>query len=129
MQRIQQAEIAYREAFADFARKAQSVQALTEQSNVRSNHTNVRSNPTEGALEAALLELERAHVQYNLRRDEWVQYLLPGGSLKPGEADQAHEDCIRSIAAMLWENAGRPEGTEHEDWRKAEEIVRQATAA
>src|SRR5271154_2104449 len=122
MQRIQQAEIAYREAFADFARKAQNVQALNEQSNVSSNHP-------EGALEAALVELERAHVQYNLRRDEWVQYLLPGGSLKPGEADQAHEDCIRSIAATLWENAGRPDGTAYEDWRKAEEIVRQATAA
>ena len=74
MQRIQQAEIAYREAFADFARKAQNVQALNEQSNVSSNHP-------EGALEAALLELESAHVEYNLRRDEWVQYLLPGGSL------------------------------------------------
>jgi len=117
MERIRQAEQLYREAFAEFAKKAQQVQALTE-----------RSNADPRALEAALLELERAHVQHNLRRDEWAQQLLPG-TLKPTEIERAHEDCIRSIAALLWENAGRPEGTASEDWRKAEEIVRQATAA
>ena len=117
MERTRQAEQVYREAFAEFAKKAQHVQALTEQQN---------ADPR--ALEAALLELECAHVQHNLRRDEWVQQLLPG-ALKPSDIDRAHQDCIRSIAALLWENAGRPEGTASEDWRKAEAIVRQATAA
>jgi hypothetical protein len=117
MERIRQAEQLYREAFAEFAKKAQYVQALTEQQN---------ADPR--ALEAALLELERAHVHHNLRRDEWVQQLLPG-ALKTSDVERAHQDCVRSIAALLWENAGRPEGTASEDWRKAEEIVRQATAA
>ena len=115
---MRQAELAYREAFAEFSKKAQHVQTLRLLSNV---------DPK--TMEAALLELERAHVQYNLRRDEWVQHLLPGGAVKQAEVERAHQDCVRSIAAMLWENAGRPEGTASEDWRRAEEIVRQATAA
>jgi Protein of unknown function (DUF2934) len=118
MERTRQAEQAYREAFADFAKKAQHVQTLSAQSNVDAR-----------TMEAALLELERAHVQYNQRRDEWVQHLLPGAAVKQAEIERAHADCVRSIATLLWENAGRPEGTASEDWRKAEEIVRQATAA
>ena len=86
------------------------------------------------ALEAALLDLECAHVQYDLCRDEWVQHLLPSpireSVMKPvRDVEHAHEDCVRLIAELLWQNAGRPNGTADEDWRKAEEIVKQAAAA
>jgi len=119
MERQRQAEQAYRQAFDEFAKKAQQVQALTAEPYV-----------DQAKLEAALLELERAHVQYDLCRDQWVQYLLPNLTLRPAhDIEQAHEDCIRAIAELLWENSGRPEGTADEDWRKAEEIVKQAAAA
>lgn len=77
------------------------------------------------------MELEKAHVLYIARRDEWVQHLLPSGDQRPRPARSQHEhdDCVRAIAEVLWESAGRPEGTSLEDWRRAEEIVRQAATA
>src|SRR5580704_9720144 len=123
MKGLHQAEQAYRWAFDDFAKKSQNVQTLMAQPNV---------DPQ--ALEIALLELECAHVTYDLYRDEWVQQLLPSASRNSGSStalkiERAHEDCVRTIAELLWESAGRPEGQAHEDWRKAEEIVKQAAAA
>jgi DUF2934 family protein len=123
MKGLHQVEQAYRQAFDDFAKKAQYVQTLMAKPQV---------DPE--ALEAALLDLECAHVTYDLYRDQWVQHLLPpatrSAKLKtPREVEDAHGDCVRAIAELLWENAGRPEGRSHEDWRKAEEIVKQAAAA
>jgi hypothetical protein len=122
MERLKQAEQAYRRAFDDFAKKAQFVQTLIAQPHVDPH-----------ALEAALLELECAHVAHDIYRDEWVQHLLPvalQNKLNPArELERTHEDCVRAIAELLWENAGRPDGSAHEDWRKAEEIVKQATSA
>ena len=122
MMRVREAEKAYRQAFDEFAKQAQHVQVLTAQSNVDAQ-----------VLEAALLELERAHFNYDLYRDQWVQFLLPS-ALRDSvfssarDMEHSHDDCIRTIAELLWKNAGRPEGTAHEDWRKAEEIVKQAAA-
>ncbi len=80
-----------------------------------------------------MLELEKAHVTYIARRDEWVQLLLPsktGTLTKPARDTQhEHDECIRAIAELLWESAGRPEGTSEQDWHRAEEIVRMAGAA
>jgi hypothetical protein len=123
MKGLHQIEQAYRRAFDEFAKKAQYVQTLVAQPNV---------DPQ--ALENALLELECAHVTYDLYRDRWVQHLLPAATRNTNlrtvrEVEHAHEDCVRAIAELLWENAGRPEGQAHEDWRKAEEIVKQAAAA
>ena len=122
MMRVREAEQAYRQAFDEFAKQAQHVQVLTAQSYVDAK-----------VLEAALLELERAHVNYDLCRDQWVQFLLPSGIRdsvfkSASDVEHSHEDCVRTIAELLWKNSGRPEGTAHEDWRKAEEIVRQAAA-
>ena len=36
---------------------------------------------------------------------------------------------VRPIAELLWESAGRPDGTADRDWRRAEEIVREAEFA
>ena len=38
-------------------------------------------------------------------------------------------DRVREIAELRWELAGKPEGTADDDWYRAEEIVRRATAA
>ena len=39
-----------------------------------------------------------------------------------------HSDDVRAIAELLWESAGRPEGTAAEDWRRAEEIIEKAAS-
>lgn len=117
MDRLREAEEAYRNAFSEFARQVQRVQALTAQAHV---------DPK--TFEAALLDLERAHVQYDLTRDRWVQFLLPSAAKSPHDVENSHADCVRTIAEVLWESAGRPEGTADKDWRKAEEIVKAAAA-
>ena len=66
MTRSREVEAEYRDTFEDFSRKAQHMQLLTAQQN------------TDGKdFEAALLELERAHLAYNQARDTFLQSLLP----------------------------------------------------
>jgi hypothetical protein len=121
-------EVQYRTAFEDFSRKAQRVQLLTE-------------NPTgdRKAFEAALLELEKAHLAYNEARDTFLRTLLPAST--PAQPDrrqdhgphdhspQDHSEDVQAIAELLWASAGRPTGTAEEDWHRAEAIVKCAVAA
>jgi len=121
MDRPREAQQEYRKAFQEFAAKVKQVQTLTSQEHV---------DPQ--VMQTALLELERAHVNYNLSRDRWAQFLLSDEQefiVEAGDTEHAHDDCVRTIAELLWKGAGRPEGTADEDWRKAEEIVKQAAAA
>jgi hypothetical protein len=108
----------YRSAFEDFSRKAQRVQALTE-------------NPTgdRNAFETALLELEKAHLAYNEARDAFVRSLLPASARAQPDQRQDHSHDVQAIAELLWEGAGRPTGTAEEDWLRAEAIVKCAIAA
>ena len=110
---------AYRSAFEDFSRKAQRVQFLAE-------------HPTgdQSAFEAALLDLESAHLTYDEARDALVDALLPSAR-KQRYADGAddYRSDIKTIAQLLWESAGRPTGTAEDDWRRAESIVKRAVAA
>jgi len=113
----------YRMAFENFSNKARQVQELNDLARVE---------PC--LIETALVELEKAHIGYIAARNAWVEYLLPFSKAKvvsmPGiEPHHEHEDCVRAIAELLWESAGRPEGTAADDWRKAEEIVKRAAAA
>lgn len=116
MAKVAAVESQYRLAFEDFSRKAQRVQQLTE-------------HPAGGrsAFEAALLELEKAHLAYDEARDALVQSLVPGAPVVAVEDD--HRADIRTIAELLWESAGRPTGTAEEDWQRAEAIVERAVAA
>ena len=114
-------EAEYRSAFKDFSRKAQRVQALTE-------------NPTgdRKSFETALLELEKAHLAYDEARDALVRSLFP--SVSPSQnrtaanTAQNHRADVKTIAELLWESAGRPIGTAEDDWQRAEAIVNRAVA-
>lgn len=114
---------AYREAFGDFSEKVKHIQDLT-----------ALPNPDGAAICIALLELERARVIYNTRRDALALQLLPTRardvlpSVVP-DSPKAYADRIRGLAELLWEGAGRPDGTAEEDWHRAEEIIRCVTAA
>ena len=113
----------YRAAFDEFSERVKDVQNLT-----------AHPNPDQGAIDIALLELEKARVTYNASRDALAQQLLPAPvreilpTVMPDSA-AAYADRIRGFAQLLWEGAGKPDGTAEEDWRRAEEIVRRATAA
>jgi hypothetical protein len=115
MTRTREIEAEYRSAFEEFSRKAQRVQLLAAQN-------------SEGKIfETALLELEKAQLAYNHARDAFLQSLLPESAQFPLH-DHNHSDDIPAIAELLWEGAGRPEGTAEEDWRRAEAIVKNAVA-
>ncbi len=105
----------YRNAFAEFARKVREARALMS-----------AANPDWPAIDTALLELEKARVNYNHRRDILAQQLLNPSQLP--EAIQTHADRVRQVAELRWELAGKPEGTDDENWFRAEEIVRRAAA-
>jgi hypothetical protein len=106
----------YRRAFAEFTQKVHQTRALM-----------AAPNPDWQAIDAALLELERAHVNYNRHRDLIAQQLLKqpmaSGSVQPAA------DRVKAVAQLRWELAGKPEGTADDDWYRAEEIVRRAMAA
>lgn len=118
MKTKRQAEIAYRRAFQVFSEKAQRVQALTG-----------LSGQDPKLVETALIEMQRAHNDYEECRDVWVKYLLGSDRQNfSGKTALPHNDDVRAIAELLWESAGRPDGTAAEDWRRAEEIIEKAAA-
>lgn len=116
MAKVASVESTYRLAFEDFSRKAQRVQQLTE-------------HPTgnRGEFEAALLQLEKAHLAYGEARDALVRSLAPAAPVPAPKDD--HRSDVRTYAELLWESAGRPAGTAEEDWQRAEAIVERAVAA
>ena len=110
-------EAQYRDAFQDFSRKAQRMQLLTAQ-----------QNTDRKTFEAALFELERAHFAYNQARDEFLRSLLPESAQVPASDDKDYASDVPMLAELIWESAGRPDGTAEEDWRRAEAIAKCAVA-
>jgi Protein of unknown function (DUF2934) len=109
-------EVDYRQAFDEFTRIANRVQSLAAQ------------NITGTVFEAALLELEQAHMAYNEARDSFLRSLLPNAALLPDARKPDFAGDVPGIAELIWESEGRPQGTADEDWRRAETIVRRALA-
>jgi hypothetical protein len=65
MMMARDAEKAYRRAFEEFARWVEQVQFLT-----------ANPNPDRNTVKVAMIELEKARVEYNYSRDEWALHLL-----------------------------------------------------
>jgi hypothetical protein len=89
-------------------------------------------HPNRAAIEAALVDVEKARAIYDGCRDALARELLPSSrtaSLQAVDPPQAITERVKSIAELLWESAGRPDGTADEDWRLAEEIVKRAATA
>jgi|SRR5579872_3823742 len=109
----------YRAAFAEFAEKVRQARALV-----------AAIHPDGLAIDAALLEVEKARVNYDHRRDALAQLLssAPEAAL-PKLASDSMEARVREVAELRWELAGQPEGTDDENWYRAEDIVRRATTA
>ena len=107
----------YRTAFAEFAAKVRQARALV-----------AAAKPDWSAIDAALLEAEKARLNYENRRDVLAQKLL--NSPEPvSNIVEPFESRVSEIAELRWELAGKPEGADEENWYRAEDIVRRATAA
>ena len=112
---------AYESAFHRFSEQVRRLQILTSD-----------PHPNRVAIEAALVDVEKARVLYDCSRDEMARVLLPisrGVEVPCKDTPEALNERVRGIAEILWESSGRPEGTADEDWRVAEQIVKQAAAA
>jgi len=112
---------AYKAAFHDFSECVRRLQTLTTD-----------PHPDRTVIQDALLEVERARMIYEASRDALAQELLPPSrraSVQHEDSEEATNERVRDIAELLWESAGRPEGTADEDWRAAEEIIKRAGAA
>jgi hypothetical protein len=110
--------VEYRSGFAEFAKKARQARSLM-----------AASNPDWQAIDAALLALEKARVNYNHHRDVLAQKLLSFSIRPASDSIQLEANRVREIAELRWELAGKPDGTDEENWFRAEDIVRRATAA
>jgi hypothetical protein len=115
-----QALAAYRESFKNFSEKARFIQDMTATRNL-----------DRSLVDAAMLELEKAHSVYVERRNTLAYFLLPSTARdRVGAPDSKfYKSQVRRVAELLWEVSGRPPGTANDDWYRAEEIVRSVAAA
>ena len=114
----------YRAAFQNFAEKEQRV--LTLKTQIATGERSGMDAVCE--LEEAVVELERARIAYSKCRDEFAKALLPG-AVGSGEGSGAGVRQVRLLAHLLWESAGRPEGTAEADWLRAEKLAAQVCVA
>ena len=106
---------AYRSTFQQYSRKLDVLQSLMNS-----------GNPEPGRVEAALLEVEEARKAHNSARDQLARELVRP-ALPPKAA--VAERHIRETAQLLWEVAGRPDGTAECDWHRAEQLVHAAASS
>jgi hypothetical protein len=112
---------AYQRAFHQFSERVRHLQILTTD-----------PHPNRAAIEAALVDVEKARVVYDDYRDALAKQMLPpsrSAGFPAADPPQAVTERVKSIAELLWESAGRPEGTADDDWRLAEDIVKRAATA
>jgi hypothetical protein len=106
---------AYRTTFEEYARKLGVLQNL------------INTDTADTArMDAALVEVEQARIAYNSARDQLAKELVRPPLTAAAGSKEHH---IRQTAQLLWEMAGRPDGTAEHDWRQAEQLVRSATSS
>lgn len=110
----------YRQAFREFARTVDYVQSLKR-----------CANPSEAAIEAALLDRETAYARYENCRDLLAAALLSDSARRfvprqPLTLPHENIERVKDIAESLWELENKPEGKADDDWFRAENIFRRA---
>jgi hypothetical protein len=98
---------AYRTTFQEYSIKLDALQRLMSS-----------GTPDSSTIEAALLEVEKARLAHSNARDQLARELVPSNI----------ELNVRKTARLLWEMAGRPEGSAERDWNRAEQLVHAASA-
>src|SRR5580693_6469556 len=106
---------AYRTTFQEYSNKLDALQRLMSSGASDSS-----------TIEAALFEVEKARLAHSDARDQLARELLRP-PLPPAAKDG--EQHVRETARLLWEMAGRPEGSAERDWRRAEQLVHAAASS
>lgn len=102
---------AYRVTFREYADRLNTLQGLID----------CGKTGTEN-FQTALDAVEAAHAAHSHARDCLARELMR----LTKSAAPADEQQIRRTARLIWEFAGRPEGTAERDWQRAEKLVRAA---
>jgi hypothetical protein len=123
---------AYRTTFDEYACKLDALQRLID-----SDGTDKATD--KARIEAAIQEADAARRAHNSARDLLAAELAAQASLKMSRRkspvqsapadDRVGDDRVRETAQLLWEFAGRPQGTAERDWQRAEQLVHAATAS
>jgi hypothetical protein len=105
---------AYRSAFADYARKLDTLRGLIDSDRADRDQ-----------IERATVEVEKSRLAYNETRDRFANELVRLSAHKPSHnGNSGSDEQVRRTARLLWEVAGRPDGTAERDWQRAECLVR-----
>ena len=107
----------YSRSFATLREEVRKIQQLS-----------AGSAPDRSAIDAAVLEMERAWQDYRSARDNLLRQLMPANYdrlARPGKASMENE--VRHIAELLWELEGKRDGAALDDWYRAETIVRRTS--
>ena len=102
---------AYRVTFREYADKLNTLQGLVDSGAIGT-----------ARFQAALDAVEAARAAHSRARDCLAQELIR----RTRSAGAVDEHQIRKTARLIWEFAGRPEGTAERDWHEAEQLVRTA---
>jgi hypothetical protein len=107
----------YRATYREYARKFDALQRLADSADTEKER-----------VEAAVLEMEQARIVHNDARDQLARSLARASSVKLAPVER-NEDRVRKTAQLLWELAGRPDGSAERDWNRAEQLVRTAVGS
>jgi len=73
--------------------------------------------------ESLLLRVELSRLRYSAARNRLAADMLHSDLPNAVDGKEGH---IREAAHLLWELAGRPQGTAESDWLRAENLVQRA---
>jgi hypothetical protein len=124
MQSNEELRQVYQTTWETWTHKLEALQCLVD-----------KGQPDRVAIEAAVLELERARLAHNSARDRLAEQMFGGFERVPAsraggwQSQYEQEERVREAAHLLWELSGRPQGTAQYDWIRAEHLVRSAAAA
>jgi hypothetical protein len=105
---------AYRTTFQEYSSKLDALQRLMSS-----------GTPDGVTMETALFEVEKARLAHNNARDQLARELVRPPLPAAAKSGEHH---VRETARLLWELAGRPEGSAERDWRRAEQLVHAAAS-
>ena len=100
---------AYRATFDAYAAKLSVLQSLLDDGNAGADR-----------IDAATLAVEKARLAYSCARDRLAREFMRSAAPQGANVD---EQQVRRTARLIWEFAGRPEGTAERDWHQAEELA------
>src|SRR5690242_3984559 len=111
----------YRDAFCEFQREAAWLAKLNSQ-----------PTPDGAQTERALERLEHARLAYNDVRDSLAASRMSSRDAQlfwnVPTSTRRRREHVRTIAELLWQIGGRPQGSADDDWYRAERVIRRAEA-